>query len=108
MVREACKFVGRHVDRWNEILIQDLKPGEWSPSLNFSHSIDNLVFDIMGDLNFGKSFDIKEPGKQPFKEVPHLITQSMEFYYPVSTNGNGVMPLQSINVAPLDVPFPIS
>lgn len=44
MVREACQFVGRHADRWHEILIQDVKPGEWTASLNISPSIDNLMF----------------------------------------------------------------
>lgn len=84
MVREACQFVCHHVDRWNEILVQDIaESGEWSTSLNFSHSIDTMVFDVMGDLNFGASFDIKEPGDRPFKEVPQLIAQYMTFYYPV-------------------------
>lgn len=86
MVREACEFVGRHVDRWNEILVQDIKkPREWSATLDLSHSLDSLMFDIMGDLNFGASFNIKEPGDQPFKNVPHIIIEYMQFYYPVST-----------------------
>ncbi|KID84883.1 benzoate 4-monooxygenase cytochrome P450 [Metarhizium guizhouense ARSEF 977] len=37
----------------------------------------------MGDLNFGKSFNIKEPGERPFKDMPQTIERSMQFYYPI-------------------------
>ncbi|KAK4107230.1 cytochrome P450 [Canariomyces notabilis] len=46
-------------------------------------SLHTLVFDIMGDLCFGRSFDIKEPGENPLKAVPHFIAEYMKFYYPM-------------------------
>lgn len=55
-----------------------------SGPIDLSESIGTLVFDIMGDLAFGRSFDIKEPGGyNPFKLVPHTIAQYMQFYYPL-------------------------
>lgn len=38
----------------------------------------------MGDLAFGRSFDIKEPGNNPLNVVPENIAGYMKFYYPVS------------------------
>lgn len=58
---------------------------EWSASVDLGEKVDHLVFDIMGDLSFGKSFNIKEPGDNPLREVPHNIAQYLKFYYPVST-----------------------
>ncbi|KAK0635838.1 cytochrome P450 [Bombardia bombarda] len=56
---------------------------QWSAPVDFSERVDTLAFDIMGDLSFGKSFDIKEPGENPLKEVPHCIAEYMQFYYPM-------------------------
>ena len=84
MTKEACKFVTRHIDQWNEILVRDVKTGEWSETLELSRSIDGLVFDIMGDLNFGTPTNIKEPGDQPYKEIPAMIKQVIQYNYTVS------------------------
>jgi cytochrome P450 len=65
-VRSASTFIIQHVERWNELLVQDCGT-DWSEPLDLSNSLDALVFDIMGDLCFGKSFDIKEPGDNPLK-----------------------------------------
>ncbi|KAG8156500.1 hypothetical protein KVR01_013604 [Diaporthe batatas] len=43
--------------------------------------MDYLVFDITGDLSFGRSFNIKEPGENPLREVPQNIVQYLKFYY---------------------------
>ncbi|KAL1882973.1 hypothetical protein Daus18300_000611 [Diaporthe australafricana] len=56
---------------------------EWSAATDFSRRLDSLTFDIMGDLAFGRSFDIKEPGKNPLKAVPENIAGYMKFYYPL-------------------------
>ncbi|KAI1475847.1 hypothetical protein F4774DRAFT_395527 [Daldinia eschscholtzii] len=45
--------------------------------------IDALIFDIIGDLSFGKSFNIKEPGANPFKTIPHGIVEYVCFCYPI-------------------------
>jgi cytochrome P450 len=86
-LRAAQPFIIKHVDRWNELLIMhNTYKDEWSETMNFSDVSDTLVFDIMGDLCFGASFDIKEPGDNPFKSIPHATTQYLQFFYPVSSN----------------------
>ncbi|ORX98375.1 cytochrome P450, partial [Clohesyomyces aquaticus] len=45
---------------------------------------DRLMFDIMGDLAFGRSFEIKEPGPNPVKEISYHIVNYVRFFYPVS------------------------
>ncbi|KAK7973279.1 hypothetical protein PG988_007413 [Apiospora saccharicola] len=94
-LRAASGFIVKHVDRWNEILAMSTeeessssssgteKEKGWSAPIDLSESIDTLVFDIMGDLAFGRSFDIKEPGDNPLKVIPHTIAQYMKFYYPL-------------------------
>ncbi|KAL9618147.1 MAG: hypothetical protein Q9160_007097 [Pyrenula sp. 1 TL-2023] len=42
---------------------------------------DSLTFDILGDLCFGKSFETKEPGNNPFKAIPHAVAKYMHFMY---------------------------
>lgn len=83
-LRASQPFMIKHVDRWNELLVAETDDDQWSKPANFADLSDMLVFDIMGDLCFGTSFDIKEPGKNPFKSIPHAIVQYMQFFYPVS------------------------
>lgn len=61
-------------------------PTEWSAATDFSRRLDALTFDIMGDLAFGRSFGIKEPGDNALKTIPENIAGYMKFYYPVSFN----------------------
>lgn len=84
-LRAASGFIVRHVDRWNEIMLEEnSSTTEWSAPVDFTKKVDALVFDIMGDLSFGRSFDTKEPGENPLRVVPHIIAEYMRFYYPVS------------------------
>ncbi|OAG05361.1 cytochrome P450 [Paraphaeosphaeria sporulosa] len=77
-------FVSQHIDRWHEILLdKHNSTTEWSTSTNLVEQLDHLVFDIMGDLCFGRSFNNKEPGDNPLKEVPQNIIQYLKFYYPM-------------------------
>ncbi|KAI1384078.1 cytochrome P450 monooxygenase-like protein [Hypoxylon trugodes] len=81
-VRAASNFVIKHVDRWIELLKEEHGLStEWSATIDFTDKIDALVFDIMGDLSFGRSFNSKEPGENPLKEIPHNIAEYMRFYY---------------------------
>lgn len=82
LVKAAAPFIVRHVDRWVELLAGE--GGGWSPAVDFSVVVDALIFDIMGDLSFGRSFDIKEGGENSVKEVPDCISSALQFYYPVS------------------------
>jgi cytochrome P450 len=58
-VREAETFVAKHVDRWCELLVDGSDGKEWTEAKNISHEIDFLVFDIISELFFGKSFELK-------------------------------------------------
>ncbi|KAJ2990756.1 hypothetical protein NUW58_g2795 [Xylaria curta] len=78
----ACGFIIKHVDRWNDLMLDKIDGDGWSAPVDFTEKIDELAFDIMGDLCFGRSFNVKEPGKNRLKEVPHCITQYLLFYYP--------------------------
>lgn len=82
-VRAASEFVVKHVDRWNELILQNSNTIEWSAPVDFSSMVDPLVFDIMGDLSFGRSFDTKEPGENPLRVIPHTVAEYMRFIYPV-------------------------
>lgn len=83
-LRAAAGFMVKHVDRWNEIMLEEnSSTTEWSAPVDLAQKVDTLVFDIMGDLSFGKSFDIKEPGENPLRVIPNNIAEYMRFYYPV-------------------------
>ena len=79
-VRSAAAFIIKHLDRWNELSING---DDWSEPINLSKWTHCLVFDILGDLCFGKSFGIKEPGENPFKVIPEAITSHVKFWHPV-------------------------
>lgn len=83
-VHSAETYVIRHADRWNELLVDGGKD-DWSEPRNISIWADSLVFDIFCELCFGKSFDTKEPGRNPVRSVPHDIAQFMRFTYNVSS-----------------------
>jgi len=81
-VRSAETFVIQHVDRWNELSL-DANSEDWSQPRNLALWSDYLLFDILGDLCFGKSFNIKEPQENPLKMIPHAISSYTRFMYPV-------------------------
>lgn len=83
-IRSAETFVVKHVDRWTEVIVDGNDGKEWTAPQNMSNLADYLVFDIMGDLCFGQSFDLKEVGENQFRHMPHTIAEFMQFMYPVS------------------------
>ena len=84
-VRAAGLFVQKHVDLWDKLL-PDGDGKEWSQPKNMAEWSDYLVFDILCDLCFGRSLNIKEPGENPFKGIPKAIHSYMQFVYPVRSN----------------------
>lgn len=85
-VTAVSAFVGEHIDRWHHILLDEHdSTTQWSASIDLGEKMDHLVFDIMGDLCFGRSFNVKEPGDNPLREVPRNIIKYLQFYYPVRT-----------------------
>lgn len=81
-VRSAETFVIQHVNRWCELLGENTEK-EWSKPRDMTHWANFLVFDILGDLCFGKSMEIKEPGENELKAVPDFIASSVKLFYPV-------------------------
>ncbi|TVY84640.1 Cytochrome P450 monooxygenase apf7 [Lachnellula suecica] len=81
-VRTSEPFVFQHADRWGELLVGDRK-NEWSEPRNMSEWSDSLVFDIICDLCFGRSFDTKTPGPNKLRSIPHDILQFLIFAYNV-------------------------
>lgn len=81
-IRSAGTFINKYVDRWNELLVSgDGK--DWSEPRNMAQWDSYLEFDILGDLCFEKSFEIKEPGDHPLKTLSHSIDSYMQLTYPV-------------------------
>jgi hypothetical protein len=44
---------------------------------------DWLVFDILGEFCFGRSFEIKEPKPNALRKIQHLVIQHVQLFYPV-------------------------
>ena len=84
-IRAAEVFIQKHIDRWDELLPEgDSK--DWSQPKSMTEWSDYLVFDIQCDLCFGRSLNIKDPGKNQFKGIPKVIHSYMTFTYPVRIN----------------------
>lgn len=82
-LRSAEPFLLRNADRWIELLGQEVQPGQgWSTSLNMANWTNWLVFDILGDLCFGDSFGMKEPGSG-MRVVPELMADMLKLMHPV-------------------------
>ena len=72
--------------RWIELFKEATQKGvdgEWSKSLNMADEVNYLVFDILGDLCFGKNFNMKEP-ESDLKHVPELMATYLQILQPVS------------------------
>ncbi|PSN70556.1 benzoate 4-monooxygenase cytochrome-like protein P450 [Corynespora cassiicola Philippines] len=90
-LKSAEVFIHTNTDRWLELLGQFAeKEGEWSKSLNMCDWMNYLVFDILGDLCFGKSFDMKEPDSK-LRHVPEMMVSFLEIIHPI-----GFSPLGSL------------
>lgn len=99
-VREAGLYMLAHIDRWIEILLDGIEDGSWSEPKNMSEHVDNLVFDIIGDLTFGKSFELKERGRNEFRDIPRVIGEYVKFQYKVRTSfPNQLIQLYSTNTS---------
>ncbi|KAJ4250327.1 hypothetical protein NW757_007160 [Fusarium falciforme] len=83
-LRSCEPFIHENVDRWCELIVDEIGDGEkWSRSLNMARWADHLIFDILGDLCFGKSFGMKEPGSE-LRYVPELMTEFLGFLHPIA------------------------
>lgn len=95
-LRAAEGFLHANIDRWLQLLGQmPEKDGEWRGSFNMCDWMNWLVFDILGDLCFGKSFDMKEADSK-LRHVPEMMISFLELLHPVSTPE--LLALQSPNM----------
>lgn len=83
-VKHAAAFMTQHADRWVELLVSDMGEDTWGKKRNMTEWNSYVVFDILGDLCFGRSFEIKEPGPNPIRAIPKMIEKHVRFFYPVS------------------------
>ncbi|KAF1997031.1 cytochrome P450 [Amniculicola lignicola CBS 123094] len=85
-VKHAAAFVVQHTERWIDLLLAEndasINDG-WTKTRNMTDWNDWLIFDILGDMCFGRSFDIKEPTPNPIRKIPHLVIRHVELFYPV-------------------------
>lgn len=83
-LRSAEGFLHSNIDRWLELLgAMAEKEGEWTTSVNMCDWMNYLVFDILGDLCFGKSFDMKEHDSK-LRHIPEMMVGFLELIHPVS------------------------
>ena len=81
-IRSAEPFVIQHVNRWCELLGQNTER-EWSEPRDMAHWANYLMFDILGDLCFGKSMGIKEQEENELRNVPYFIASFMTVFHNV-------------------------
>lgn len=81
-LRSSEAFLLKHIDRWHKLTL-DGDGKDWGEARNMAVWIECLIFDILGDLCFGKSFDIKEPEDNPLKTIPDSINNYMALFNPV-------------------------
>ncbi|KAM0426682.1 hypothetical protein ACHAPT_007998 [Fusarium lateritium] len=82
-LRSCEPFIHENLDRWCELITDEIGDGEWSESLNMARWADHLIFDILGDLCFGKSFGMKEHDSE-LRYVPGLMTGFLGFLHPIA------------------------
>jgi hypothetical protein len=82
-MKGAEPFLHGNVDRWLEILGADTKTGNWNKSIETADQVTYLVFDILGDLSFGKGFDMKKPDSE-MRHISELMMGYLLLLNPVS------------------------
>ena len=73
----------RNINRWLELLTEGTET-QWSDPKNMADWANYLVFDILGELCYGRSFNLKEPGSNELKYIPKLISDYVKLQHPVS------------------------
>ncbi|KAF2770283.1 benzoate 4-monooxygenase cytochrome-like protein P450 [Teratosphaeria nubilosa] len=83
-LRAAEPAIQANVDRWLDLFEKYGESGK--KSFNMAHEINYLVFDILGDLCFSKSFEMMAPESEgaPIREVPELLAQFLAMMHPIA------------------------
>ena len=83
-LKASTSFMQHHIDRWHELTLRESIRGDWTPPINFTDWANFLVFDILGDVCFGRSFGTKEPDENPIKVVPRSSVELMKSMYMIA------------------------
>ncbi|KAL6705468.1 hypothetical protein ACN47E_006733 [Coniothyrium glycines] len=82
-LKEAETFIHRNVDRWLELLGEHKYTDDASGDpVDMADQVTYLVFDILGDLCFGKCFDMKER-ESKLRHVPEMMISFVELINPI-------------------------
>ncbi|KAF2848188.1 benzoate 4-monooxygenase cytochrome-like protein P450 [Plenodomus tracheiphilus IPT5] len=82
-LRSAEGFLHSNIDRWLELIGKMAKTdSDWTPSLNMCDWMNYLVFDILGDLCFGRCFDMKESDSK-LRHIPEMMVGFLELIHPI-------------------------
>ncbi|KAH7461638.1 hypothetical protein FOMA001_g18973 [Fusarium oxysporum f. sp. matthiolae] len=74
-------FIHSNIDRWIELLKEDIGEKQWPFSLHMARWADRLVFDTLGDLCFGESFGMKEHDSE-LRHIPAIIMDFTSTIHP--------------------------
>jgi cytochrome P450 len=84
-LRSCESFLHSNIDRWLELLGSAVEEdGGWTKPQDMAVWVTWLVFDILGDLSFGKSFDMKEPDSN-LRHIPEMMIDFLGIIHPVGT-----------------------
>ncbi|KAI3565793.1 cytochrome P450 [Fusarium oxysporum f. sp. albedinis] len=70
-LRSSEPFIHSNIDRWIQLLKEEIRKRQWSCSLHMARWADRLVFDTLGDLFFGESFGTKERDRE-LRHIPAI------------------------------------
>ncbi|CVL09361.1 related to benzoate-para-hydroxylase (cytochrome P450) [Fusarium mangiferae] len=82
-LRSCEPLIQSNIDRWVQLLDQEIGEKKRSDSLNMARWADHLVFDTLGELCFGKSFGMKEHDSE-LRHIPTLMTDFMSTIHPIA------------------------
>lgn len=80
-IRSAEAFILENIRNWCKHLAEGAKHGEWAREKDMNDWCTYLAYDIMGDLVFGKRFNVMENDEHRF--VPATSMGSVRFVYSV-------------------------
>lgn len=80
-IRSAETFIVDNIRTWCVHLGQGAEAGEWTPEKSMSDWCTYVAYDIMGDLVFGKRFNVM--GNDEHRFVPPMMMSALSFIYPV-------------------------
>ncbi|KAI3562983.1 cytochrome P450 [Fusarium oxysporum f. sp. albedinis] len=84
-LRSSGPFIHFNIDRWIELLKEEIRERQWSCSLHMAWWADRLVFDTLGDLCFGVSFGMKEHYSE-LRRIPPIIKDFISTILPIANS----------------------